>query len=150
DLRGLRNNTRPPNSPIRFGVNTAHVSPQKTDWIAFQKLIRSIYRHRNLHFTASSSQLTNIRKVTTDRVIITASVSNPCIKRSNSSKFWWLLSLRYNTQATNSRIATLSAIPSIFFVLLLKPGYLACNVTNFYKANLTRSLHTALRIPIIR
>lgn len=36
---GLRNKTRPPYSPILFGVNTAQASPQKTDSSAFLMLI---------------------------------------------------------------------------------------------------------------
>lgn len=42
-LFGDRKKTLPPNSPILFGVNTAHVNPQKTDSTAFHFVITSIF-----------------------------------------------------------------------------------------------------------
>lgn len=42
-LLGERKNTLPPYSPIRFGVNTAHVNPQNTDSTAFHTLISSTF-----------------------------------------------------------------------------------------------------------
>lgn len=65
---GDKKNTRPPYSPILFGVKTAIVSPQKTDSIALHKLIRSILLTRYCHFSASNSQLTSINTNTNTRV----------------------------------------------------------------------------------
>ncbi|MDB5120970.1 MAG: hypothetical protein JWN56_2188 [Sphingobacteriales bacterium] len=60
---GDKKNTLPPYSPIRFGVKTAHVNPQKTDSMDFHKLMRSIFLSRYFHFTASIVQLTSINKM---------------------------------------------------------------------------------------
>ena len=63
-LRGDRKNTRPPYSPIRLGVKTAKVSPQKTDSMARHTEIRSTITNNRRHFTTSSPQFTNISRST--------------------------------------------------------------------------------------
>src|SRR5690606_30970800 len=85
---GFRKSTRPPNSPIRLGVNTAQVNPQNTDCTDVQKLIGSMCRQRYRHFTASSSQFANIIAVTTDSVSTTFSAPSSFMRRSNSNKLW--------------------------------------------------------------
>lgn len=67
-LRGERKKTRPPYSPIRFGVKTAQVSPQKTDSTALQVLILSTPRSKYFHFNASRNQFNNIKR---NKVMIT-------------------------------------------------------------------------------
>lgn len=70
-LRGERKKTLPPYSPIRFGVKTAHVRPQKTDSTARHVLIFSTSRTRYFHFNASRNQFNNIKRKSNITVVPT-------------------------------------------------------------------------------
>ena len=63
-FRGVRNITRPPYSPIRFGVNTAHDSPQSTDSTALLKRIGSKRLQMYLHLIVSNNQFPIIKRNT--------------------------------------------------------------------------------------
>ncbi|MDF2433407.1 MAG: hypothetical protein JWP44_3038 [Mucilaginibacter sp.] len=63
-----KNITLPPYSPMRFGVNTAQVNPQKTDSIAFHTDIGDKTRVRCRHFKDSSTQLSIINSTTSNIV----------------------------------------------------------------------------------
>ncbi len=84
---GERKNTLPPYSPIRFGVNTAQVKPQKTDSIDFQRLIRSIGSTKRLHLMASRPQFKNISMMTnasTKMISVSGICLNSCWKSLRS------------------------------------------------------------------
>ena len=89
-LFGERENTLPPNSPIRFGVKTAHVKPQKTDSTAFHVVITSIFWTRNFHLRASRNQFRNIIK---KRVEITKTTLSESREFKSCLKSWILLLL---------------------------------------------------------
>ncbi|MNS95413.1 hypothetical protein D3C72_1296720 [compost metagenome] len=82
---GCRKSTRPPYSPILLGVKIAQVSPQKTDWKAFQNDICSSLDARYRHFTTSSNQLTSIKTTIKIRVQTTECCSKPAIRVLNFS-----------------------------------------------------------------
>lgn len=70
-LRGGRNITRPPYSPMRFGVNMAQVRPQKTPSIHSHRLILTSFFVKCCHFRHSTSQLASINATTTDIIMVT-------------------------------------------------------------------------------
>lgn len=113
---GDRKNTLPPYSPIRFGVNTAHVKPQKTDSTDFQVLIFSISLTKNFHLRDSKNQFNNIKENTLN---ITSKALIKEIELISDLKlliFWLSLSfLKMNKKAIT---ITLTFIPTlkIFFV----------------------------------
>jgi hypothetical protein len=61
--------TLPAYSPILFGVNTLTVIPVSTAPNALKKGTVSIFRIRYFHFIVSILQLTNIKQITTIKVI---------------------------------------------------------------------------------
>ncbi len=113
---GERKNTLPPYSPIRFGVNTAHVKPQKTDSTDFQVLIFSKSLTKNFHFRDSKNQFNNIKenKLSMTRMTLTKEIE--LINDLKLLIFWLSLSfLKMNKKAI---MITLTFIPTlkIFFV----------------------------------
>lgn len=121
-LRGFKRRIRPPYSPILFGVNIAHVSPQKTDLIAFHQLINSIRRLRYFHLTTSIAQFINIITTTTASVARTVHGSILCNKVLNSRRFCWLLTLETMNQVANPIIANL--IPRLRYFFCCFVNYL--------------------------
>ena len=59
-----KQNTRPPNSPTRFGVKSETVIPKNTALIANQKETFSNFDTKNCHLIASIDQLTSIKEKT--------------------------------------------------------------------------------------
>ena len=111
---GERKNTLPPYSPMRLGVNTAHVNPQKTDSIARHKLIFSTRAINLFHFNASMPQLTSISKQTIPSIKVISALGI-CFKRSlNACKFSLEDSFLYTNQNAIITIAVLRKYDNIF------------------------------------
>lgn len=66
-----KNITRPPYSPMRFGVNTAQFKPQKTDSMACQIEMGANILVKCCHLKASSTQFTIIKSTTSDMITTT-------------------------------------------------------------------------------
>lgn len=92
-LFGERKNTRPPYSPILFGVNTAHVKPQKTDSVANHKSILSTVLTSFFHFKASIPQLININNVTILKMIHICDLG--IASNSNTNSFRLLFAINF-------------------------------------------------------
>ena len=115
-----RKNTRPPYSPIRFGVKTAQVNPQKTDSTAFQVLITSTLLTRNFHFRASKYQFKNINITKLDNTIHTLfwfSERKSIMKLVRPRLSFRVLNIY---QVANTKMATLIQMLRIFLVSFFK------------------------------
>lgn len=125
-FRGERKKTRPPYSPIRFGVKTAHVRPQKTDSTAFHILIFSTRFKRYFHFSASKNQFRSISSNSVTNTTKTFKCERFAVSVLKSLTL--LLSLNFGNiyAKARTRIAILKIILSIFLVLRFNDFFLQC------------------------
>ena len=114
-FRGERKKTRPPYSPIRFGVKTAQVSPQNTDSIALQVLIFSTLRSKYFHFKASRNQFKNIKRIKVVITIQTFNVVIDFVSDLKSAIFWLSVSIWTINPKASTNMAILIIMLIYFF-----------------------------------
>lgn len=106
-LRCGKKSTRPPYSPIRLGVNMAHVNPQNTASIDCHSDRFARRWARNRHFAASNTQLTSISRNTSAMMYHAQEWLMPPTSFSNCSRSALLFSRREIKTKASRRMAAL-------------------------------------------